>query len=284
MQRDLKGFALVKWPCPFCSSAYPYCHRMMPVDPLYRKMHASVTSGVCSSDEPQHGRSCLNLVKLPRSMLPPQHTLPLRRPRSASKVASCMSEAQHPAASSMQSTHSRSGLPFADTEDPSADCSSTAPVRPNCNHLEQPQPADTIATLDSALQQDMSAANAQGSLSGAQDAGCTGSQHSSHSQHGTDDAGEVSAAGTGPTHAADVSNSGTAPAGQIADGIYAQGLCPAAGGVPEGQLGDLPDKPGHLATAEQCQAANGGVCWHLLQIAIKAREIACKADTVPIVA
>lgn len=43
---------------------------------------------------------------------------------------------------------------------------------------------------------------------------------------------------------------------------------------PEGQLGDLPDRPGHLATVEQCRAANGGVCWHLLQMAIKARQIA----------
>ena len=51
-----------------------------------------------------------------------------------------------------------------------------------------------------------------------------------------------------------------------------------AEGQPAGQLGDLPDKPGHLATAEQCRLANGGVCWHLLQMAVRARQIAQKSD------
>ena len=51
-----------------------------------------------------------------------------------------------------------------------------------------------------------------------------------------------------------------------------------AEGQPAGQLGDLPDKPGHLATAEQCRLANGGVCWHLLQIAVRARQIAQKSE------
>ncbi|KAL3145911.1 hypothetical protein ABBQ38_015279 [Trebouxia sp. C0009 RCD-2024] len=54
----------------------------------------------------------------------------------------------------------------------------------------------------------------------------------------------------------------------------------AAGAVgqPAGQLGDLPDKPGHLASAEQCRLANGGVCWHLLQMAVRARQIAQKSE------
>ena len=47
---------------------------------------------------------------------------------------------------------------------------------------------------------------------------------------------------------------------------------------PAGQLGDLPDKPGHLATAEQCRLANGGVCWHLLQMAVRARQIVQKSN------
>lgn len=51
-----------------------------------------------------------------------------------------------------------------------------------------------------------------------------------------------------------------------------------AEGQPAGQLGDLPDKPGHLATSEQCRLANGGVCWHLLQMAVRARQIAQKSE------
>ena len=51
-----------------------------------------------------------------------------------------------------------------------------------------------------------------------------------------------------------------------------------AGAQPAGQLGDLPDKPGHLATPEQCRLANGGVCWHLLQMAVRARQIAQKSE------
>ena len=42
--------------------------------------------------------------------------------------------------------------------------------------------------------------------------------------------------------------------------------------------GDLPDKPGHLSTVQQCRMANGGVCWHLLQMAVRARQIAQKSD------
>ena len=49
-----------------------------------------------------------------------------------------------------------------------------------------------------------------------------------------------------------------------------------------GQLGDLPDKPGHLATAEHCRLANGGVCWHLLQMAVRARQIAQRSDDVSV--
>ncbi len=45
-----------------------------------------------------------------------------------------------------------------------------------------------------------------------------------------------------------------------------------------GMLGDLPDKPGHLATVEQCLLANGGVCWHLLQMAVRARQIVQKSS------
>ena len=45
-----------------------------------------------------------------------------------------------------------------------------------------------------------------------------------------------------------------------------------------GPYGDLPDKPGHLATAEQCRLANGGVCWHLLQMAVRARQIAQRSQ------
>lgn len=59
-------------------------------------------------------------------------------------------------------------------------------------------------------------------------------------------------------------------------GSQTQGPLP----YPEGQLGDLPDRPGLLATVEACRVANGGVCWHLLQMAVKAREIARKDDTV----
>ena len=51
-----------------------------------------------------------------------------------------------------------------------------------------------------------------------------------------------------------------------------------AEGQPAGQLGDLPDKPGHLGTAEQCRLANGGVCWHLLQMAVRSRQSAQKSD------
>ena len=47
---------------------------------------------------------------------------------------------------------------------------------------------------------------------------------------------------------------------------------------PAGPYGDFPDKPGHLASAEQCQLANGGVCWHLLQMAVRARQIAQKTE------
>ncbi len=45
-----------------------------------------------------------------------------------------------------------------------------------------------------------------------------------------------------------------------------------------GMLGDLPDKPGHLATVEQCRVANGGVCWHLLQMAVRARQFVQKSN------
>jgi len=45
-----------------------------------------------------------------------------------------------------------------------------------------------------------------------------------------------------------------------------------------GMYGDLPDKPGHLATVEQCRLANGGVCWHLLQMAVRARQIVQKSN------
>ena len=45
-----------------------------------------------------------------------------------------------------------------------------------------------------------------------------------------------------------------------------------------GPCGDLPDKPGHLATAEQCRLANGGVCWHLLQMAVRARQIVQRSE------
>ena len=45
-----------------------------------------------------------------------------------------------------------------------------------------------------------------------------------------------------------------------------------------GMLGDLPDKPGHLATVEQCRLANGGVCWHLLQMAVRARQFVQKSN------
>ncbi|DBA80626.1 TPA: hypothetical protein ACH3X1_007876 [Trebouxia sp. C0004] len=43
-----------------------------------------------------------------------------------------------------------------------------------------------------------------------------------------------------------------------------------------GMYGDFPDKPGHLATVEQCRLANGGVCWHLLQMAVRARQFVQK--------
>lgn len=45
-----------------------------------------------------------------------------------------------------------------------------------------------------------------------------------------------------------------------------------------GMYGDLPDKPGHLATVEQCRLANGGVCWHLLQMAVRARQLVQKSN------
>jgi len=45
-----------------------------------------------------------------------------------------------------------------------------------------------------------------------------------------------------------------------------------------GMLSDLPDKPGHLATVEQCRLANGGVCWHLLQMAVRARQFVQKSN------
>lgn len=45
-----------------------------------------------------------------------------------------------------------------------------------------------------------------------------------------------------------------------------------------GWHGDLPDKPGHLDTVEQCRLANAGVCWHLLRMAVRARQITQKSD------
>ena len=45
-----------------------------------------------------------------------------------------------------------------------------------------------------------------------------------------------------------------------------------------GMYGDLPDKPGHLATVEQCRLANGGVCWQLLQMAVRARQFVQKSS------
>ena len=66
----------------------------------------------------------------------------------------------------------------------------------------------------------------------------------------------------------------------VTAGIASETAREAAGAEeqPAGQLGDLPDKPGHLATAEQCRLANGGVSWHLLQMAVRARQIAQKSD------
>ena len=183
----------------------------------------------------------------------------------------------------MLSMHNKSGPARPHAEDPGAGLSSTASVKPAATvssasgiDSEQLRSAGNPALRDSALQQGTSAANAHESLSDAQNP--TGSQHSDNPLHGTNDGDQLDS--TGPTQAAGIVNRGAAPAEQASEGIHAQGLYPAAGAVPEGQLGDLPDKPGHLATAQQCQAANGGICWHLMQMAIKAREIARKADTV----
>ena len=45
-----------------------------------------------------------------------------------------------------------------------------------------------------------------------------------------------------------------------------------------GMHGDLSDKPRHLTTVEQCRLANGGVCWQLLQMVVRARQFVQKSN------
>ena len=91
----------------------------------------------------------------------------------------------------------------------------------------------------------------------------------------TDEAAtEVSTAGQEAARAEQECSAEAARAGQQGAGTWTQGQEQQH----EDLYGDLLDKPGHLATAEQCRLANGGVCWHLLQMAVKARAIAQRTN------
>lgn len=91
-----------------------------------------------------------------------------------------------------------------------------------------------------------------------------------------------------PEPAGDTASRAGAQAGAQAGAEQAAARAGAAEDPPEsagvqdpqhrGWHGDLPDKPGHLDTAAQCRLANAGVCWHLLQMAVRARQITQKSD------
>lgn len=257
--------------------------------------HPGLAASGLSSSGQARCRPPLSLVHLPTSLLP--------KPRSSHSRSSLRNTAASGTSRQEQSTTARQaanstsaaaagfGETAGETQHAQASSSiqsSTAPV-PAASHasvqgVPQHSPSPTAVSGRPVAQQGQQGSTGQDpanesvlssqqqSLTGADSAAPRGStpslQAQPHSDLGsTAPSGQLNAStAAGPSHGHAIG------AGDVNSHVSLL----RAQTYPEGQLADLPDRPGHLATEEDCRVANGGVCWHLLQLAIKARNIARK--------
>lgn len=272
--------------------------------------HPGLAMPHASSGSHLQYRAPLGLVRLPQSLLPPRRTRHSRASGVNSGVAAGSRSGHQPAdtVSNQSATVRHSATPslhrtavgVGSGQADSRDDSSVMPMPAVSSASAQSQPAQDQPSAAQTGNQSAQAGLSQHSsqVGPARDME-TGPGHRSSQPQSTAD--NAAPAGIGPASSRDM----LPPAGHQSSLDISASAAPGAqpevateaaasegqGGsvqqgmqeqparfqtIPSGQLADLPDRPGHLATVEQCRAANGGVCWHLLQMAVKAREIACK--------